>query len=90
MKKCYQIIVSGIVQGVYFRKSTEQKAKELGLKGFVQNESNGSVYIEIEGSEDNSKQFIKWCSQGPERAVVNKVEVEEIENAGFNIFEIRR
>jgi acylphosphatase len=45
----YQITVSGKVQGVWFRKSTQDKARELGLRGFVRNQPDGSVYIEASG-----------------------------------------
>jgi acylphosphatase len=51
MKKHFNIRISGRVQGVFFRASTKAKAEELGISGFVQNEPDGSVYIEAEGEE---------------------------------------
>lgn len=51
MKLHYNIIVSGKVQGVRFRKHTQLKAKELNLYGIVKNKSNGTVYIEVIGDK---------------------------------------
>ena len=54
---CHQIIVTGKVQGVWFRDSTLKKAHELGVKGFVKNQPDGSVYIEAEGTPSAIKEF---------------------------------
>ena len=54
--KHYNIRIFGIVQGVYFRASTKMEADRLGVNGFVQNEMDGSVYIEAEGSAEQLKQ----------------------------------
>jgi len=51
------IRVSGKVQGVFFRASTKEQADQLGVKGFVRNEPNGDVYIEVEGDEEKLKIF---------------------------------
>ncbi len=57
----YNITVKGKVQGVWFRKYTSDKANEMQLKGFIQNESNGDVYIEIEDTDEVKLQsFIAW------------------------------
>lgn len=84
-----QIIVEGKVQGVFFRKHTQQVAVKLGLNGFVRNSRDGSVYIEACGQEENIKQFIEWCNHGPERAEVSTVKVEKIEPQKYIHFEIR-
>jgi len=73
MKKALSIQVFGLVQGVWFRKSTQEKAIELGIAGFVKNENDGSVYIEAEGSENHLKIFVDWCHIGPSGANVSKV-----------------
>jgi len=86
MKVHKNIKVTGRVQGVYFRATTCDKARELGVKGFVRNEVDGSVYIEAEGDEDALKQFIEWCSIGPGIAVVDKLEVEESVVQNFDTF----
>ncbi len=90
MKKHLNITVQGHVQGVWFRASTEEKAQELGLKGFVINQPNGQVYIEVEGKEEALEQFLYWCHKGPMLARVDHVEVEDGEVQGFRDFELRR
>lgn len=83
--------IFGNVQGVFFRASTQKKAEELGLKGFVQNEKDGTVYLEAEGEPDALKQLERWAHQGPGRARVERVEVKELVSlAGFEKFEQRR
>ncbi|WP_317046356.1 acylphosphatase [Pontibacter ramchanderi] len=90
-KKRVAMRIHGRVQGVFFRASTQGKALELGLYGFVQNEPDGTVYLEAEGKPEALKELEKWAHQGPDRARVEKVEVEEKEGlAGFERFEQRR
>ena len=88
--KHLNICVSGKVQGVFFRASTKEQADQLGVKGFVRNEPNGDVYIEVEGGEEKLKIFLDWCRRGPNRARVEKVEVEEVDLKNFASFEVRR
>ena len=90
MNRHYNILVSGKVQGVFYRASTKQMADLLSLKGFVRNEPEGTVYIEVEGPEDILVKFIQWCHHGPDRAEVSYVSVTEAELFGFEIFEARR
>ncbi|GHA63236.1 acylphosphatase [Pontibacter akesuensis] len=83
--------VHGKVQGVFFRASTQEKAKALGLTGFVQNEADGTVYVEAEGDTEALKQLEQWAHEGSTKARVEKVEVEEKEGlVGFKKFEQRR
>ncbi|EJF09060.1 MULTISPECIES: acylphosphatase [Pontibacter] len=90
-KKRVAMRIHGRVQGVFFRASTQGKALELGLYGFVQNEPDGTVYLEAEGKSEALKQLEEWAHQGPDRARVEKVEVEEKEGLrGFDRFEQRR
>ena len=89
MKKRYKIRVSGKVQGVWFRKNTMMKALEFGVLGYVQNLSDGSVYIDAEGSEKEVQQLIAWCLKGTERSRVDRVDVDEDEPAGYVGFEIK-
>lgn len=84
------IRVVGRVQGVFFREGTRQKASELGLAGFAQNELDGSVYIEVEGEEVRVEELIAWCRRGPPAARVERVEVSDGEFASFTDFTIRR
>jgi acylphosphatase len=88
--KHYNITVSGKVQGVFYRQSTLDIANQLGLSGFVRNETNGNVYIEAEGTEELLSKFLEWCKKGPPRAAVNHVKFSEGEIKNFSSFEIRR
>lgn len=84
------IHVSGKVQGVFFRATTKTQADQLAIKGFVQNLSDGRVYVEAEGPEDTLQKFVTWCQTGPLGARVDRVEVKEEELKNFSAFEIKR
>jgi len=88
--KCLKIKISGKVQGVWFRASTQRKANELGIKGIVRNLESGEVYVEAEGSDERLGTFIAWCHQGSELSRVDQVEISEIENQNFEDFKIVR
>lgn len=87
--KHVNILVKGRVQGVFFRASACDVANQLGVKGFVRNEPNGTVYIEAEGEKTSLEKFITWCKSGPPRAVVKNVEVSETSPKQFQTFEIK-
>lgn len=90
MEKHYKIRVHGRVQGVFFRASTQEKAHEVGVKGYVKNEPDGTVYIEAEGPPESLDRFVEWCHEGPPAAKVDKVDKEEAEEPGnFQRFEVR-
>ncbi len=89
-KQHYDIRVYGKVQGVWFRASTRQQARELGLSGFVQNMPDGSVYIEAEGDKEQLDALVAWCRQGPPLARVARVEVQQGPLKGYSDFVIRR
>ena len=84
------IRVIGSVQGVFYRASTVDKAKSLGLRGFVLNEPGGSVYIEVEGEENDVSQMVEWARKGPPRAIVDTLQITDGTITGFTTFEIRR
>lgn len=88
--KSVSITVTGKVQGVFFRASAKDIAEKLDVRGFAQNLPDGSVYIEAEGDEENIKQFIDWCQQGPPRASVSNVNITEAELKNFQRFDIKR
>ena len=77
MIKHFNIKISGLVQGVFFRDFASNEAKKLRLSGFVRNEPDGSVYIETEGEEDDLQKFILLCKSGPVNASVDNVEIIE-------------
>ena len=85
---CYQITVRGKVQGVFFRASTKSCALDLGVKGWVKNQSDGSVLIEAEGPKDKVEQLIKWCHEGSAHSKVADVEFKEVESKAHRTFEI--
>ena len=87
-KKHLDIKVTGKVQGVFYRASTKAVADQLGIKGFVKNEEDGSVYIEAEGDEPILELFLEWCNEGPERAQVEQVESNEGELKNYRNFEV--
>lgn len=73
MRTC-RIIVTGKVQGVYYRQSARDKALRLGITGFVMNRADGSVEIEAQGDEALLRQLEEWCRRGPVLAKVEAVE----------------
>jgi acylphosphatase len=77
MKKSAHVIISGRVQGVWFRANTKQKAEKLGLTGWVRNTNDGCVEAVFEGEERQLEEMIKWCNKGPSLANVKKVEVKK-------------
>lgn len=83
------INITGRVQGVFFRASALEVASKLGLRGFVRNEHDGSVYAEAEGEEVPLERFVRWCHQGPPRASVKEVIVTEGALKHFASFEIQ-
>jgi acylphosphatase len=84
-----QIRIIGEVQGVFFRKSTVQKAKELDIKGWVRNEPDGSVLAEIEGHQQAVTVMEAWLKMGPENARVEKLIIQPGEEKGYTGFEIK-
>lgn len=84
------IRVKGRVQGVYFRASTVDMAKSIGLSGFVFNEPSGSVYMEVEGEESQVNEMIEWARKGPPMARVESLDIDDAPVVGFKTFGIRR
>ena len=70
-------VVEGRVQGVFYRASTVERATSLGLNGWVRNCENGNVELVAAGQEAGIQQLIAWLWQGPPRAEVVAVSVEE-------------
>ncbi len=85
----YNLTITGRVQGVGFRATVRDKAKDLGIKGFVKNMPDGAVYIEAEGEEQNLGEFIAWCRQGPSMAFVEDVNIENGSIKYFDSFQVK-
>lgn len=83
-----QIIISGKVQGVFYRQSASHKARELGITGTVENLTNGTVKVIAVGSTQQLEAMVDWCKQGPLLAVISSVEVTEIPHQVFNNFSV--
>ncbi|HEU4342470.1 MAG TPA: acylphosphatase [Candidatus Binatia bacterium] len=82
--------IAGRVQGVYFRASTLQKARQLGLTGWVMNCPDGSVEAVAEGTRSKLDELITWCHHGPPGARVTKVHtVWESAQNNFDSFRIK-
>ena len=85
------ILVSGRVQGVYYRSYAVDKARELGLTGWVRNRYDGRVEALVEGEEEDVGKMVEWCHKGSPSARVERVEVSWGEATGeFTDFGIRR
>jgi len=85
---CRQVFVSGRVQGVGFRYSTQQKARELRVTGWVRNLEDGRVEAWIEGAESRVAQMTAWLERGPSHAQVTNATVHEREARDHTSFEI--
>ena len=89
MKRVH-LIISGLVQGVWYRHNTNKVANQLGLKGYVRNLGNGNVEVVAEGSEEKIKQLIAFCREGPESARVDTVDTTyETPKDQFSTFSIK-
>lgn len=86
--KHLDISITGKVQGVGFRQTTKLVANQMMIRGFVRNESDGTVFIEAEGEELFLEEFINWCHEGPDRARVEQVAVSEGLVKNYQNFEI--
>ena len=76
------LIITGRVQGVGFRWACCREARALGVAGWVRNGSDGSVEIQVEGSDDALNALLAWCREGPDRAHVQIVGVNPLAATG--------
>ncbi len=87
--KRLHVVVSGRVQGVWFRAATREHAQRLGLVVKVWNRSDGRVEVIAEGSEEILSQFLEWCRVGPRGARVENIESDwSIFTDEFGAFDI--
>jgi len=70
------LLISGEVQGVFFRANTRRVAKEIGVTGWVRNLPNGMVEVVAEGRKPQLDRLIEFCRKGPEGAKVDDVVIE--------------
>lgn len=77
--RAVEIHVRGRVQGVFYRASSRDEARRLGLTGWVRNEPDGRVVLRAAGTDDAVAALIAWCRQGPPQARVSGVDVTELD-----------
>jgi len=83
------VLVSGRVQGVFFRDSCARRARAEGVGGWVRNRPDGRVEALFEGSPQAVENLVAWCREGPAQARVTGVEVEQDSPAGLERFRIQ-
>ena len=86
--KTVRIKISGMVQGVFFRKFIADEAKKIGLKGHVRNLDTGEVEVVGEGSPEQVDSLIAVCKKGAPHSTVKNVDVQELNHIGFDDFKI--
>jgi acylphosphatase len=84
-----RVVISGHVQGVFFRDTTRREANRHGVAGWVRNCVDGTVEAHFEGDGAAVEELVRWCRQGPRYATVQDVRVEDAEPAGLDRFTIR-
>ena len=88
--KTFHLLISGKVQGVFFRASAKKVADQYQLKGWIKNTEEGHVEVAITGEYSAVNAFISWCHSGPKGALVADVVVREDDFLEFKYFEIQR
>jgi acylphosphatase len=88
--KQIKIVVTGKVQGVFFRASAKEEAEKLGLKGYARNKKDGTVEILAQGEGKKVSEFLDWCKEGPVYAKVETVQTKKCEikegRVSFEVF----
>lgn len=75
--KAVHLYISGRVQGVWYRKNTQETAHRLGLMGWVRNMEDGAVEVHAQGEDACVYALISWCYKGPPCARVDRIDVTE-------------
>jgi acylphosphatase len=83
------VVITGRVQGVFFRDSVREQAEAHGVAGWARNRNDGAVEAVFEGSPEDVERLIDFCRTGPSRADVDDVEISEEEPEGLSGFSIR-
>ncbi len=88
MASVSRLIIRGRVQGVYFRESMAMKARELRITGWVRNRRDGTVEAMVQGTGEALGEMLAWARSGPDRAVVDSVQIDE-GNGNYSRFEVQ-
>lgn len=86
--KTLKIILSGTVQGVFFRDFVKESADKLNVRGFVRNLNDGRLEILAEGRDENVNMFLAKCKSGPNQSHIKNVEIKELKHQGFDSFKV--
>jgi len=87
--KSVHILVTGKVQGVFFRQATKVIAIKNHVTGWVKNLESGQVEILLEGEDQNVNSIVKWCHNGPANSRVDEIKIEQYEFSGqYSGFEV--
>ena len=84
-----RVWVAGMVQGVFFRYETRERARARGLSGWVRNLPDGRVEAVFEGPQDAVEAMVAWCREGPRGAEVTDVEAIAEDPEGLQGFDVR-
>ena len=84
-----QVLVTGLVQGVWFRQTTADVAREAGVAGWVRNLPDGRVEAVLEGEPMAVEAVVAWCHRGPRAARVDSIGITEVPVTGTTGFAIR-
>jgi len=85
----YRVLISGRVQGVFFRDTCRRMAREHGVSGWVRNLPDGRVEAVFEGRAEDVGRLVEWARRGPSRAVVAGVVVQAEPPEGLSTFLVR-
>lgn len=84
------LLITGNVQGVFYRAMAAEEAKRLQVNGWIKNTEDGAVEAEVSGREEAVEQFIAWCRKGPKKARVENVSVTPKPDDGLVGFQVIR
>ena len=88
--KTIRLTIKGKVQGVFYRATAKDVADQLDVKGWARNLPDRNVEITATATEEILSKFIEWCKQGPPKAKVDEVLIEELNHQEFKDFRIIR
>lgn len=88
--KTIHLLISGKVQGVFFRESAKRLAEELNIKGWIRNTSSSEVEAIISGKPEDIDRFVEWSKRGPEKAMVKNVAASNEPETEFKKFKVIR
>lgn len=86
--RAVDVVVTGRVQGVFYRVSARDEASRLGVSGWIRNREDGAVVAHLEGEPHAVAELVEWCRHGPPGATVESVELSEAPTGGAAGFDV--